>query len=244
MTVLGLDTATASTAVGLRLARGTVFERRDDPPAGAHPGHATRLLGMVAELLEQAGGSWQEIQRIAVGVGPGTFTGLRVGVATARGLAHSRGIPLVGVSSLQALALGALDGGAGEREGEAPSVVLAVIDARRGEVFAAPYERAGAGPPRALGAAVAIAPERLTELTTGRGPDAGGWLLVGDGAERYRELLAGAGLRVAAADSPLNRISAGAICELGAGAPEPPGDGRALPDYVRRPDAELALEGA
>ena len=110
MIVLGLDTATASTAVGLGLADGTVLERRDDPPPGARPGHATRLLAMVAELLEQAGSSWEEVQRIAVGVGPGTFTGLRVGVATARGLAHSRSIRLVGVSSLQALALGALEG--------------------------------------------------------------------------------------------------------------------------------------
>ena len=120
MIVLGLDTATASTAVGLRLDDGTVLERRDDPPAGAHPGHATRLLAMIAELLGQAGSSWGELERIAVGVGPGTFTGLRVGVATARGLAHSRSIPLVGVSSLQALALGALESGDGQRAGEAP----------------------------------------------------------------------------------------------------------------------------
>ena len=101
MIVLGLDTATAATAVALRLADGTVLERRDDPSPGAHPGHATRLLAMAAEVLDDAGVSWGQIERIAVGLGPGTFTGLRVGVATARGLAHSRGIELVGVSSLR-----------------------------------------------------------------------------------------------------------------------------------------------
>jgi len=249
VTVLGLDTATASTAVGLRLTDGTVLERRDDPPPGAHPGHATRLLAMIAELLEQAGSSWGEIERVAVGVGPGTFTGLRVGVATARGLAHSRSIPLVGVSSLQALALGALGAGEGEQPGDAPTGVLAVIDARRGEVFAAPYERTDTGTPRALGAPVAIAPERLGELEMGTpvpepGPGAGGWLLVGDGADRYRELLSRAGLYLAPAGSPLNRISGAAICELAASAPEQSGENGPLPDYVRRPDAELALEGA
>ena len=247
MIVLGLDTATASTAVGLRLADGTVLERRDDPPAGAHPGHATRLLAMIAELLRQAGSSWGEVERIAVGVGPGTFTGLRVGVATARGLAHSRSIPLVGVSSLQALALGALEGDDDQLAGEAPNAVIAVIDARRGEVFAAPYERGGTGAPRAL-----AAPAR------GRTRAAGG---AGGGRSRpgRRRGRVAAGRR---RSRPLPRAAercrvatgAGGIAaeqDLGGrdlrarrGRPRGPGEGRVLPDYVRRPDAELALEGA
>jgi tRNA threonylcarbamoyladenosine biosynthesis protein TsaB len=239
--VLGLDTATAATTVALRLADETVLERRDDPSPGTHPGHATRLLAMASEALGEAGISWGQIERIAVGLGPGTFTGLRVGVATARGLAHSRGIELVGVSSLQALALGAL-----ERSGAArPDVALAVIDARRGEVFAAAYERGPTGLPRELTAAAALAPERLAELVAeARERGAGSWLLVGDGAVRYRELLAGIGLEPAAEDSPLHLVSGEAVCILGAGAGVHPGAGGVLPDYVRRPDAELALEGA
>ena len=118
-----------------------MLERRDDPPPGAHPGHATRLLAMTAQLLEDTGTTWEQIERIAVGLGPGTFTGLRVGVATARGLAHSRKIELVGVSSLQALALGALERTGSDAGRERPEMALAVIDARRGEVFAAAYER-------------------------------------------------------------------------------------------------------
>ncbi len=108
MIVLGFDTATASTAVGLRDAAGVTSELRDDPPAGAHPGHATRLLAMTGELLAQSGTGWNQVERIAVGLGPGRFTGLRVGVATARGLAQSLAVELVGVSSLRALAANAV----------------------------------------------------------------------------------------------------------------------------------------
>ncbi len=89
MIVLGIDTATSSTAVALGLSDGSTIERRDDPAAGAHPGHATRLLEMTEELLAETGTTWPQIERIAVGAGPGTFTGLRVGIATARGLAQS-----------------------------------------------------------------------------------------------------------------------------------------------------------
>jgi len=268
--VLGLDTSTTATAAGLRLADGTVLERRDDPPRDAHPGHATRLLTMVAGLLEETGGSWTDIGRIAVGVGPGTFTGLRVGVATARGLAHSRGIGLVGVSSLQALAYAVLEdpgadseaggarGPAGTADGreardpaaaehgrEARGLALAVIDARRGEVFPALYERRAGGVPRRLLDTSALAPELVAELAAStHGPGGGRPLAVGDGAVRYAQLLRDAGVEVAEDGSPLHLVTAAAICALGERAAVPSGEGGILPDYVRRPDAELALEGA
>jgi tRNA threonylcarbamoyladenosine biosynthesis protein TsaB len=133
MIVLGFDTATPSTTVGLRLDDATTLQARDDPGTGERPGHATRLLGMAAELLTRADVAWSALDRIAVGLGPGTFTGLRVGIATARGLAQSLSVELVGVSSLRALAEGAAAEGA--RRG-----LLAVIDARRGEAFAVPYD--------------------------------------------------------------------------------------------------------
>ena len=170
MIVLGLDTATPSTVVGLMLSDGNTLQARDDPTGGQRPGHATRLLPLVEALLVESGLAWKQIERIAVGVGPGTFTGLRIGIATARGLSQSLDIPLVGVSSLRALAhavdvaghrvsaedIRAPDSGSPHEPATRDSVaaphlsaspretgVLAVIDARRDEVFLAAYDASG-----------------------------------------------------------------------------------------------------
>jgi tRNA threonylcarbamoyladenosine biosynthesis protein TsaB len=246
MIVLGLDTSTASSAVALRLADERTLQARDDPPPGAHPGHATRLLELARGLLERAEVGWGELDRIAVGVGPGTFTGLRVGIATARGLAQSLDAELVGVSSLRALAEGAFaDGGPSGAAGA--DAVLAVIDARRGEVFAAAYGRVAGAPPRELSAPRALAPERVADVLERARlahPGAAGWrwMALGDGAVRYHEQIARAGIDSPAPASELHHVSAGAICTLALA--EPAGAGAPLPDYRRRPDAELALEGA
>jgi tRNA threonylcarbamoyladenosine biosynthesis protein TsaB len=244
MIVLGLDTATSSTAVALRLADGSVSEARDDPAAGEHPGHATRLLAMAQELLSDAGVSWREVQRIAVGVGPGTFTGLRVGVATARGLAQSLSAELVGVSSLAALADVALEEQAlADSESAA---VLAVIDARRGEVFAAAFQRHAQEPPQALLPTQALAPQDLADVRAQVEGDgvarARRWLAVGDGALRYRDSLEAAGIPMPAEDSPLHTVSAAAICRLASLSTAAGSWQDVLPDYQRQPDAELALK--
>jgi tRNA threonylcarbamoyladenosine biosynthesis protein TsaB len=211
--ILGIDTATAGTAVAVWAPEGPEVERSDDPPADARPAHAQRLLPLVEEVLAAAGVTWDAITRIAVGVGPGGFTGLRLGISTARALAQARGCELVGVSSLAALA----------KQGDSPLyVVVAVIDARRGEVFAAAYP--GFGP-------VALAPEALAARI---GP---GWRAVGDGAVRFREELERAGAEIPADDSPLHRVSALQVCRLGATA-EPADRDTLLPDYRREPDAK------
>jgi tRNA threonylcarbamoyladenosine biosynthesis protein TsaB len=244
MIVLGFDTSTSATVAALRVADGRTSVARDDPPAGAHPGHATRLLEMVHDLLMQAGLAWREIDRIAVGVGPGTFTGLRVGVATARGLSQSLGAELVAVSSLQALAVAAL---AEERVEAEPTAVLAVIDARRGEAFAAAYEACAGEDPRELVPARAVPPQGLAQVIAAAEQTLGGarrsWLAVGDGAIRFRHAPGLAAVRIPPDHSPLHLIDGGAICELGSRAS--PVDAREIePDYRRRPDAELALERA
>ncbi len=251
MIVLGFDTATQATVVGLRLADGSTLQARDDPRAGEHPGHATRLLEMAAGLLTRASVGWGELQRVAVGVGPGRFTGLRVGVATARGLAQSLGVHAVGVSSLQALGLAAA-----AREPTRP--ILAAIDARRGEAFVAGYlpgaaftskRRAGEAlqgefvVPRALGEQQLK--DVVGELERSGAPDAAitqGWLAVGDGALCFARELAQGGVEVLEPDSPLHAVDAAAICELGALAPDVEGDEQVLPDYRRSPDAALARE--
>lgn len=230
MIALALDTATKATVVGLSLADGTVLEARDDPAEGARPGHATRLLPLAAALLDDAGVAWSQLERIVVGVGPGTFTGLRVGIATAHGLAQSLGVALFGVSSLDALAVAAADRG---------DAVLAAIDARRGEVFLAGYqegvETLTARP---------IAPEQIAALPSehAQPPGERGWLAVGDGALLYRQAFAAAGAEVPEEACELHRIRAHALCELAARAT--PATGPVLPDYLRRPDAALALGAA
>jgi tRNA threonylcarbamoyladenosine biosynthesis protein TsaB len=231
--VLGFDTATSATTVGLRLPDGSTLQARDDPAPGDHPGHATTLLAMAGALLAEAHSAWSALERIAVGLGPGTFTGLRVGVATARGLAQALEVELVGVSSLRALA---------EPAGEGDVPVLAVIDARRGQVFAAAY---AAG--EELMSPRAVAPEDLASVVSARVGAAratGSWLAVGDGAVRFRDHLETADMTVPADASPLHLVNAEAVCDLGVRAPAVAVREAILPDYRRRPDAEIALEGA
>jgi tRNA threonylcarbamoyladenosine biosynthesis protein TsaB len=230
MIVLGIDTATPATVVGLRLADGRTLQERDDPDARRRPGHATRLLPLADDLLDEAHIDWSELGRIAVGIGPGTFTGLRIGIATARGLAQSLGVELVGVSSLRALAHGA---------GDHAQRVLAAIDARRGEVFVAAYEGG-----QELIAPQAVSPDGVAELLDSAAIDtqAEQWLALGDGVILYRETFERAGMHVAEDGCEHHRIQGHAICELGEQAPE--SAEAVLPDYRRRPDAEIALEGA
>ena len=239
MIVLGFDTATLSTAVGLRLADGSAVQARDDPAPAGSPGHATRLLAMVAALLERAGVAWSELDRIAVGLGPGRFTGLRVGVATARGLAQSLSLPLAGVSTLEALA----EAAAGQA-GEGRDGVLPVIDALRGEAFAGAYLLAGASADGELSFAGPLAAEALqgiaaqAEERAGAGPRR--WLAVGDGAVRYRRHLESAGVSVPADESPLHLVQGGTVCELGARALAASASEQVVPDYRRLADARMA----
>jgi tRNA threonylcarbamoyladenosine biosynthesis protein TsaB len=225
--VLGLDTATPATAVALLddAHPAAAAERRHEPAAGERPGHAAQLLGLAAELLGAAGLRFADVQRIAVGLGPGTFTGLRIGVATARALAQGTGAELVGVSTLRALALAA------EPAAPAGSGVLAVVDARRGEAFAAGW-RDGAP----VLAAAALAPAALAERVAAAG---GPWLAVGDGALRFRADLEGAGCSVAPDGSPQHGVSALAICELASQEPHAVPRDLVVPDYLRLPDAVL-----
>ncbi|MGZ4166333.1 MAG: tRNA (adenosine(37)-N6)-threonylcarbamoyltransferase complex dimerization subunit type 1 TsaB [Solirubrobacteraceae bacterium] len=238
MKILGFDTATRATTVAL-LDTDTdeAIERRDDPAPGARPRHTTRLMALVVDVLDAAGVDWPAVDRIAVGVGPGTFTGLRIGVATARALGRAREIPLVGVSSLHALARGAVAGADAREDG-----VMAVIDARRGEVYAAGWAtadvaRADAVPllePRA------IAPEALAGAMAAAGRT---WLAVGDGAVEFRAALEALGARIPDPDSGRNHVSAVQHCRLAYGlAPmEPEG---VQPEYLRLPDAEITLRAA
>ena len=109
--ILALDTATPATVVGVAAPDGTLLAaRRHDPAAGEKPGHTTQLLPLAHAALTEAGASWGDLTRIGAGVGPGTFTGIRIGVATARALAQGLDVETVALSTLHALALGAIEG--------------------------------------------------------------------------------------------------------------------------------------
>jgi tRNA threonylcarbamoyladenosine biosynthesis protein TsaB len=218
--ILGFDTATGTTAVGLLTAAGEQFEARDTVAAGARGAHAEHLLVQCHELLAEAKLAWKDVQVIAVGVGPGGYTGLRIGLATAHGLALAHGAELVGVGTLRALA-----------EPVRGTTAIAILDARRGELFAAAY----LDDVEVLAPCV-ISPPELPELLGAIAR--GGALALGGGALAQRDLLARVGIEVAADDSPLHEISGGAICRLAARLPATP----ATPLYLRRPDAERKLE--
>ncbi len=217
--VLALDTATPATAVALLTGDGEGREARHEPAPGERPGHTAQLLPLAAGLLADAGLRFADVGRVVVGTGPGTFTGLRIGVATARALARAAGAELAGVSTLRALAAGA---GTAEP-------VLAVLDARRGEAFAAEY----AGEEERT-APAALTPDALAAL--GRP----GLLAVGDGSVAFRAVLEPAGVAIPADGSPLHRVSALALARLGAAAPVARVED-VVPEYLRLPDAEIAL---
>ena len=219
MITLAFDTATADTVVGLHVPGAPPRAAAHVPAAGERPGHATQLLGLARGLLDAAGLRWAEVERIGVGLGPGTFTGLRIGVASARALAQSGGQELVGVGSLETLARGAA----------VDDAVLACLDARRGEAWVAAWR--GAVP--LLGAPRAVAPEDLAALlTTGSGP----WRAVGDGALRFRTELEAAGVHVADDDAAVHHLDGGTLVALAATATVVDRD-TLEPHYVRAPDA-------
>jgi tRNA threonylcarbamoyladenosine biosynthesis protein TsaB len=224
--ILGIDTATAGVAVAVTVAGEPVSERYADPAPDGRPRHSARLLAEVESAVGEAGG-WDRIGLIAVGVGPGTFTGLRVGIATARALAQGRGLPMAPVGSLAALARGI-----GEQAPGRPS--LAAIDARREQAFAALYDAGGA---LSWGPLAASAPELAERLGGAGDPVVAG----GDGSLRFRAWLESAGVEVLPTANEAHRIAARHVCALAAEVvPGPPEDVR--PIYLRRPDAEVWRE--
>jgi tRNA threonylcarbamoyladenosine biosynthesis protein TsaB len=226
MVVLGVDSATADAVVGVTDAGEVVREARVDPGPDGRPRHSQVLLAEIERSVDQAGG-WGRIERIAVGVGPGSFTGLRIGIATARALAQATEIPIAPVSTLAALAHGIVDASGG-----APA--LPMIDARRGEAFAALFDDDG----RELWPPLVAPPEDLADRVRelGRVP-----LAAGDGALRFAAQLEAAGATVAPPEDSIHRVAARYVCTVGEAAVEASPD-QIQPLYLRPPDAKRWLE--
>jgi tRNA threonylcarbamoyladenosine biosynthesis protein TsaB len=222
--VLVFDTATPATVVGVKDGDGPLAARRHDPAEGERPGHSEQLLALAQEALDEAGIGWGQLDRIGVGVGPGTFTGLRIGVATARALAQAGDAELAAVSTLAALARPLTTG-------DRP--VLAVLDARRGEAFVAAWRGS-----EQLLAPGAVAPDDLAALVSKAGESP---LAVGDGAVRFRDQLEAAGAEVPPPESALHRVGAEGLHALALEAPAVDRDAL-VPEYVRPPDARPRSE--
>jgi tRNA threonylcarbamoyladenosine biosynthesis protein TsaB len=216
--VLGLDTSTPASAACVLRDDGQAFEV---VPAvdelGARPAHSRDLLVRVANSMERAGIGFEDLDAVAVGTGPGSFTGLRVGIATARAVAAAHDLELRAVSSLAALAAGI----------DAPAR-LPLIDARRGEVFAALHGSEGERWPPFV-----APPEKVAERVQADGANP---LAAGDGSLRFRRVLEAAGVRVAPDGSQVHVVRALHVCRLALAAP-PVAPEAVLPTYIRDPDA-------
>ena len=207
MIVLGLDTCLASCSVAVRDGERVLAHASEVMARG----HQERLAPMAQAVMAKAGLAFPDLRRIGVTVGPGSFTGLRVGIAFAKGLASALAIPAVGIGTLEALAAGT------------NGLAFAVIDARRGQVYAQAFEDG-----RALMAPDALplesAAARLAEIGLGRPVT-----LIGSGAGLLAPLVPQA--RVLAAEG----ADARQVARLAAEREPAP----LSPLYLRAPDAKL-----
>lgn len=213
MRVLIVDTALGACSAGV-VEDGRLLGLRTELMT---KGHQERLAGMARDAVAEAGGGFGAVDRIGVTVGPGSFTGLRVGLAFAQGLGAALDRPVVGVSTLDALAVSAPTEG----------LVAAVIDARRGQVYARLF-RDGVALDEAEALPLDVAVDRILQAAAGNAP-----ALVGSGAlllaEAFPDHLADAVIRPLAAPPPeaLARLTVTAD----------PTTALPRPLYLRAPDA-------
>lgn len=224
MKILAADTSTPSGSVAL-LDGATLMAEWTLHSAMTHN---RRLLQSVDILLAQVGWEIEQIDGFAVTVGPGSFTGIRIGLTTMKTMAWALGKPYVGISTLDALAAPLC---------HASIPVCALVDARKGEVYSALYQADGGGGMTRLVPPAAVSPERLAEQI--ERPT----LVCGDGWLSYRSLLEDRlGPLAIPAPAPCHAVRAGFVAELArarllAGGSQDPME--SIPLYVRPSEAEL-----
>lgn len=187
MRLLAIDTATEALSVALLTEHGVIFESRE-----IGRGHAQEILKMIDRILAEGGVTLADLSGIAAGVGPGSFTGVRVSVAVAQGLALGAELPVVAITSLETLAVEALGRGAQR--------VLACLDARMGEVYWSAFETRTQGILEALTAPSVGAPGSVwLDGVEARG--GGAVRGIGRGFSAYPELMRLPGVSVDAEDA-------------------------------------------
>ncbi|MFL5796349.1 MAG: tRNA (adenosine(37)-N6)-threonylcarbamoyltransferase complex dimerization subunit type 1 TsaB [Actinomycetota bacterium] len=228
MIVLGIETSTPQTTVALGTERGTMASMLLSIGRSRHE----IVIPAVQHVLEWSGTELGAVGGIAVGIGPGLFTGLRVGVQTAKSLAQVLQVPIVGLASLDVLALGVR---------YTNRSICSVIDARRSEVFFCFYRPMPGGIVPTSEFRVA-APDHLAAELEAHRDDV---LLVGDGAVRYRRELADAGAHVEFASPALGYPHAEGLVELSIPRflrEEFDRVADVVPRYLRKSDAEIAWD--
>ena len=233
MLVLALDAAMSACSAAL-WQDGRTLALRSRP---MERGHAEALLPMVESVMAEGGRTYAELDLVAATLGPGAFTGIRIGLAAARGLALAAQKPCAGVTTLEALATAARVTPIGVHSHDAHGgAVLAVIESRRADLFVQGFDFSGL----ALGAAAALRPEGLAEFVRAAGL-APGFVLAGDGAARAAAALAQAG--IVAQTNDFARVPDPAVVAAIAAGRQ--GQASALPPrafYLRPPDVTFPKE--
>jgi len=224
MKLLAFDTATTGCSAAL-LADGRIVARR---AAAMTRGQSEALMPMIEDVLAEAGAGYADLSALAVTVGPGAFTGLRIGLAAARGLALALRIPLAGVTTLEAVAASVPDDARRGRR------LLVALDSKRDDLYAQAF-----GPDlSALSGPAALFPEALADLAAGGGP----LLVAGDAAGRAVAALKDRGIPAEASDAP-GVPDAAIVARIAADRPLPPAGSPPSPVYLRPPDAVAAKNG-
>jgi len=232
--ILALDTGTPTASVAVVSRAAELVYSRNEPART----HGPTVLVFVEEVLAEAGLAPTDLAAVACGRGPGSFTGLRIGMATAKGLCYALGVPLITPSSLEGLARAAAPA-------NQPATVVACLDARRQEIFSAAWRFDGTGASTQLQAPMAGGPAAVAEAVLAlESPEPA--ILVGTGATLYRqELTALLGSEARLPEDAPQTPDAAVLADLAAEALArgDTADLRAAePDYIRPSDAELTRD--
>ena len=224
MLILGISTSTARVGCaigGHEGILGAVYSSRGKR-------HAETLTPAIEFLCRQSRVALSDIGAVAVDLGPGMFTGLRVGISAGKALAHARRLPMIGVTSLDLLAFPLR---------HSSRLIVCAIDAGRGELFHATYRQVPGGVQRTSGPEVASPADLASDLMATNDEV----LLVGDGALRHRSTFEGIS-RLELADQGMAHPHAGSLVQLAharALREDFVAPGEATPLYLRKPDAEI-----
>jgi tRNA threonylcarbamoyladenosine biosynthesis protein TsaB len=241
MRILGIDTATTFASAALVEDDDLIVEEICDSPTASQNGtlsrakraHAEMILPLIESILSKARITAADLSGIAVSIGPGSFTGLRIGLATVKGIAYDRGLPVVGISTLLANAA---------RVTGFEGLICSLLDARKGEVYFAIFRRSSETLSRLASEAVVSIAAAIDSIRENYCRDGASLLFIGDGVKAHEKLLRSIfGTKV--------RLSAGAnyssvasqVAQLGRRqmlAKSVDDVGTLVPVYLRRPTAE------